>query len=49
MLKIYIVNGLTYQFEEGEQPEGAVEVKAAEPPKDKARKTVNKRKAVKKK
>ena len=33
MLKIYMVNGLTYQFEEGEQPEDAVEVKAVEPPK----------------
>lgn len=29
MLKIYKVNGLTFQFEEGEQPDGAVEVKQA--------------------
>lgn len=27
MLKIYEYNGLTYQFEEGEQPEGAKLVK----------------------
>ena len=32
MLKDYIVNGKQYQYEEGEQPEGAVEVKKAEPP-----------------
>ena len=31
MLKIYEVNGLTFQYEEGEQPEGAVEVKAEKP------------------
>lgn len=51
MLKIYIVNGLTFQFEEGEQPEGAVEVvekKKAVDPSDKAVKPANKsRKAVK--
>ena len=44
MLKIYVVNGLTYQFEEGEQPEGAVEVKptqVAAPP-AKAKKPANK-------
>ena len=48
MLKIYKYNGLTYQYEEGEQPEGAVEVKA-EPPKaeTKAVKPANKAKAVK--
>lgn len=46
MLKQYIVDGRQYQYEEGEQPEGAVEVKAVEPPK-KAVKPVNKaRKAV---
>lgn len=28
MLKVYQYNGLTFQFEEGEQPKGAVEVKA---------------------
>lgn len=35
MLKRYIVNGMEFQYEEGEQPAGAVEVKpekkAAEP------------------
>lgn len=46
MLKQYIVDGRQYQYEEGEQPEGAVEVKAVEPPK-KAVKPANKaRKAV---
>ncbi len=38
MLKIYEVNGLTFQYEEGEQPEGAVEVKpekTEKPKKDK--------------
>ena len=29
MLKLYEYNGLTFQFEEGEQPKGAVEVKQA--------------------
>lgn len=50
MLKRYIVNGLEYQYEEGEQPKGAVEIqpekKAAEPL-NKAVKPANK-KAVKK-
>lgn len=47
MLKYYIVNGKEWQFEEGEQPQGAVEVKAVEPPK-KAVKPANKaRKVVK--
>lgn len=32
MLKIYEYNGLTFQFEEGQQPAGAVEVKPAEAP-----------------
>ena len=45
MLKEYIVNGRQYQYEEGTQPEGAVEVKKAEPS-DKAAKPANKRKAV---
>lgn len=47
MLKKYMVNGKEYQYEEGEQPVGAVEVKkAVEPsektvdPKNKARKAV---------
>ncbi len=52
MLKIYKYNGLTYQFEEGEQPAGAIEVKAVdnkavEPPKKEAPKPANKAKAVK--
>lgn len=29
MLKIYELNGLTFQFEEGQQPAGAKEVKPA--------------------
>jgi len=54
MLKIYIVDGRTYQFEEGEQPEGAIEVKAepsekAEKPEVKAAKPANKSRAVKNK
>ena len=57
MLKQYIINGKQYQYEEGEQPEGAVElkkpvksaVKAVEPPNKAVRKAANKtRKAVKK-
>lgn len=49
MLKDYIVNGKQFQFEEGKQPKGAVEVKAVEPS-DKAVKPANKaRKAVAKK
>jgi hypothetical protein len=52
MLKRYIVNGLEFQYEEGTQPKGAVEVKpekkAAEPL-NKAVKPANKaRKAAKK-
>lgn len=48
MLKDYIVNGKQYQYEEGEQPEGAVEVKKAVEPSSKAVKPANKaRKAVK--
>lgn len=50
MLKDYIVKGLQYQYEEGTQPEGAVEVvaKKAVEPSDKAAKPANKaRKAVK--
>ena len=42
MLKIYEYNGRTYQFEEGEQPAGAVEVKAVEPLKKEAPKPANK-------
>ena len=42
MLKQYIVNGFQYQYEEGEQPEGAVELKKAVDPSDKAEKPANK-------
>jgi len=54
MLKIYIVDGRTYQFQEGEQPGGAIEVKAepsekAEKPETKAAKPANKSRAVKNK
>lgn len=49
MLKNYIVDGRQYQFEEGTQPDGAVEVKKAVEPSNKAKKPVNKsKKAVKK-
>ena len=41
MLKIYKINGLTYQFEEGEQPSDAVEVKTVKS-ENKAVKPVNK-------
>jgi hypothetical protein len=34
MLKIYEYNGKTYQFEEGEQPAGAVEVQKTNPEED---------------
>lgn len=40
MLKIYEYNGLTFQWEDGEQPDGAVEVKQ-----QKERKTANKARA----
>lgn len=45
---MYLLDGLTFQFEEGKQPAGAVEVKAEEPkkkqakPANKARKASNK-------
>lgn len=43
MLKIYVLkDGRTYQFEEGEQPDGAVEYKKPAQPKDKAKKPANK-------
>ena len=44
MLKIYSYGGRLYQFEEGEQPAGAVEVvkKAVDPPETKAVKPANK-------
>lgn len=41
MMKIYKVGEFTRQFEEGKQPEGAIEVKA---PAKKAAKTANKSK-----
>lgn len=41
MLKVYEWHGLTYQFEEGEQPSDAVEVKTVKP-ENKAVKPVNK-------
>ena len=51
MLKIYKYNGGTFQYEEGEQPEGAVEVKAEPPrkaePEKKAVKPANKARVVK--
>ena len=53
MLKHYMWNGAEWQYEEGEQPKGAVELKAVEPsekaakPANKAVKPANKRKAVK--
>ena len=40
MLKKYIVNGKVWQYEEGTQPEGAIE-KAVTPP-NKAKKAANK-------
>ena len=49
MLKQYIINGKQYQYEEGEQPEGAVEIKAVEPSNKAVKKPANKtRKAVRK-
>ena len=43
MLKNYqMPNGHIYQYEEGEQPESAVEVKAEEPVENKAKKPANK-------
>ena len=53
MLKDYLYNGLQFQFEEGEEPAGAVPVepkkeeKAVEPPKKAVKPAANKaRKAV---
>lgn len=51
MMKIYLVNGVTRQYEEGTAPEGAILVEKvkAEEPKNKAAKPANKaRKAAKK-
>lgn len=49
MLKDYLVNGRQFQYEEGKQPEGAVEIKKAVEPSNKAAKPANKRRAVKSK
>lgn len=49
MMKIYRYQGFTRQFEEGTQPEGAVEVKAKAEIKDKAKKPANKAKKAAKK
>lgn len=54
MLKQYIINGRQYQYEEGEQPAGAVELKAVKPskakePANKAVKPANKTRKVAKK
>ena len=52
MLKRYIVNGMEFQYEEGEQPAGAVEVKPEEKaaePLNKAVKPANKKRTVKRK
>lgn len=50
MLKVYVIDGKEWLYEEGRQPEGAVELKSIQPPKNKAAKpAANKsRKAVKK-
>jgi len=45
MMKDYIVGGRQYQFEEGEQPKDAVEVKKVEPQDKAARPQNKKRKA----
>lgn len=39
MLKLYRINGMTYQFHEGKQPAGAVEVKADKPANKAAKKS----------
>lgn len=49
MLKIYKVGDFTYQYEEGEQPEGAIEVKPKKAPKAKEAKPANKARTTKKK
>lgn len=48
MLKIYKLNGYTFQFEEGQQPAGAVEVKQAKTA-NKARTAQNKTRTTRKK
>ena len=52
MLKSYLWRGVEWQFEEGEQPEGAVELKPEEKaaePLNKAVKPANKKRTVKRK
>ena len=46
-LKIYELNGLTYQFDEANVPTGAVEVSAKEAPKPANKSRVVRNKAVK--
>lgn len=47
MKKIYSINGKLYRYSEGNQPEGAVEVKADKPVETKAvKKPANKAKGV---
>ena len=46
MKKTYLINGRTFRYEEGQQPENAVEVKAQAPTENKAVKPVE-NKAVK--
>ncbi len=52
MLKNYLFNGVQFQFEEGEQPKGAVELNTVKPsekavkPEDKAVKPSNKSRKV---
>ena len=46
MIKEYMVDGKQYQFEEGEQPKDAIEVKKVEP-QNKAVKPANKAKRTK--
>ncbi len=49
MLKRYYYKGKEWQYEEGEQPKGAVELKAAPAPQNKAKQPVNKSRKVAKK
>lgn len=48
MLKRYCVNGSWFWYEEGDQPEGAVEEKAVKPA-NKERRTANKSRTTRKK
>ena len=47
MLKQYIVNGKQFQYEEGDQPECAIELKQAEPKENKTVTPKNKQRKVK--